>query len=106
MIQNEYNVFSKQLSDITWDDEHHLLNVGRTTVNFTAMEYRMISVLKHDKPISYSILARRMYDRDLDGKVRTMMDKHIDRIRGKLRGSGIYVYCVLGYGYYLLPEII
>jgi DNA-binding response OmpR family regulator len=44
------------------------------------------------------------YQYKVDSRVRTMMDKHIDRIRSKLRGTGIYIYCVLGYGYLLLPD--
>jgi hypothetical protein len=45
------------------------------------------------------------YRYQVDDRVRSMMDKHIDRIRNKLRGTGFYVYCVLGYGYLLLPEL-
>jgi DNA-binding response OmpR family regulator len=106
LSQREYDVSPKQLSNIVWDDEHHLLRIARTTVTFTKMEYRMLSSLRDGRPVAYTILARLMYNRELDGKVRTMMDKLIDRIRGKLRGTGVYVYCVLGYGYFLLPEIL
>ena len=42
----------------------------------------------------------------MDEKARLTMDKHVERIRGKLRGTGIYLYCVLGYGYLLLPEVL
>ncbi len=106
MSQREHEVSPKQLSNIMWDDERHVLRIARTSVTFTKMEYRMLSSLRDGRPVSYVILARLMYGRELDGKVRTMMDKLIDRIRGKLRGTGVYVYCVLGYGYFLLPEIL
>jgi DNA-binding response OmpR family regulator len=103
--QTQYEIASKQLQNITWNDECCLVKVARTTISFTAMEYRLLTALRNGRPVPYTVLARLVYHRELDGKARTMMDKLIDRIRGKLRGTGIYVYCVLGYGYYLLPEI-
>jgi len=91
--------------DIMWDDERHLLKIACITISFTTTEYLILSSLRQDRPISYTILARSLYNRALDRKARIMMNKHIERIRGKLRGTGIYIYCVLGYGYFLLPEI-
>jgi DNA-binding response OmpR family regulator len=43
-----------------------------------------------------------MYNCEVDPQVREMIDKHIDRLRRKLRNTGLYVYCILGYGYLLL----
>jgi DNA-binding response OmpR family regulator len=93
------------LSDITWDDKHRALKIARTTVLFTATEYGIVSSMKYGHPVSYTELAHLIYNRELDRKVRTMIDKHVERIRGKLHGTGVYVYCVLGYGYFLLPEV-
>ncbi|HTK06192.1 MAG TPA: hypothetical protein VL485_03405 [Ktedonobacteraceae bacterium] len=101
----EPDLTSKYSNNIIWDDKHHALKVAHTTVLFTAMEYCIVSSLRHGHPVSYMALAHLIYNRELDGKVRTMMDKHVERIRGKLRGTGIYIYCVLSYGYFLLPEI-
>jgi DNA-binding response OmpR family regulator len=92
------------VSDIQWNTKQHTVMVGRATVGLTATEYRLLFPLRHGSPVTYADLAWTAYQYRLDDKVRTMMDKHIDRIRGKLRGTGIYVYCVLGYGYLLLPE--
>jgi DNA-binding response OmpR family regulator len=93
-----------QLPRIVWNDEQHLLTIGRTTVSLTATEYRLLLPLKNNRAVSYTELAYKTYNRELDKRTRTMMDKHVDRIRGKLRGTGVYIYCVLGYGYFLLPE--
>jgi DNA-binding response OmpR family regulator len=92
------------VSDIQWDTQQHNIMIGRSVVGLTATEYRLSFPLRHGTPVTYADLAWMAYKYRLDEKVRTMMDKHIDRIRGKLRGTGIYVYCVLGYGYLLLPE--
>jgi Response regulators consisting of a CheY-like receiver domain and a winged-helix DNA-binding domain len=102
----ERKLTSSHFNNITWDDKHHALKVAHTTVLFTAMEYRILSSLRHGHPVSYTDLARLIYNRELDRKARTMMDKHVERIRGKLRETGIYIYCVLSYGYILLPEIL
>ena len=92
------------VSDIQWDTQHHNIMIRLAVVGLTATEYRLLFPLRHGTPVTYADLAWMAYQYDLDEKVRTMMDKHIDRIRGKLRGTGIYIYCVLGYGYLLLPE--
>jgi len=91
--------------DIVWDNERHSIIIGDTTVMLTATEYRLLYPLRRGAPVTYANLALEAYNYTVDEKVRTMMDKHIDRIRSKLRGTGIYVYCVLTYGYLLLPEL-
>jgi DNA-binding response OmpR family regulator len=93
------------VSDIVWDNERHSIVIGDMTVMLTATEYRLFYPLRHGVPVTYADLALDAYNYIVDEKVRTMMDKHIDRIRSKLRGTGIYVYCVLSYGYLLLPEL-
>jgi DNA-binding response OmpR family regulator len=93
------------LSDIQWNAERHSIKAGQTLIPLTLTEYRLLFPLRSGTPISYANLAWVAYQYKVDSGVRTMMDKHIDRIRSKLRGSGIYIYCVLGYGYLLLPEL-
>ena len=95
-----------RVSDILWDDEQRAIIIGGTTVALTATEYRLLYPLRRGVPVTYASLAFEAYNYVVDEKVRIMMDKHIDRIRSKLRGTGIYVYCVLSYGYLLLSELI
>jgi DNA-binding response OmpR family regulator len=93
-----------QVSNIEWNENHHTLRIGHTIITLTVTEYRLLFPMHSGMPITYADLAWIAYNCNVDERVRTMMDKHIDRIRGKLRGTGIYIYCVLGYGYLLLPE--
>ena len=92
------------VSDIQWHCEQHAIRIGHTIITLTVTEYRLLYPLRAGVPVTYADLAWMAYNYSVDEKVRTMMDKHIDRIRGKLRGTGVYIYCVLGYGYLLLPE--
>ncbi len=93
------------LDELQWNSERHTVKVRNFIVRLTLTEYRLLFPLKNGLPTTYAGLARMAYNYAVDEKVRMMMDKHIDRIRGKLRGTGIYIYCVLNYGYMLLPEV-
>lgn len=105
VVQKEYKIAPKVLIDIIWNDDIHVLKTMYVTITFTAMEYRMLSSLRDGHPVSYAMLACFMYNRKLDRKTHEMLFKLIDKIRGKLRGTGVYIYCIIGYGYFLLPEI-
>jgi DNA-binding response OmpR family regulator len=94
------------VNSIRWHDDHHAISIGNITVALTATEYRLLFPLRHGKPVTYGELAELAYNYVADDKVRMMMDKHVDRMRGKLRGTGVYIYCVLGYGYLLMHETI
>jgi DNA-binding response OmpR family regulator len=90
---------------IYWPEQGRTLVIGSRAIDLTRTEYRLLAPLRAGVPVTYAGLASSAYGCLLDAKVRTMLDKHIDRIRGKLRGSGLYIYCILGYGYVLLPEL-
>ncbi len=101
MIVRDY---SPKTVHIRWETQRHLIFIGERIVPLTPTEYRLLYPLRHGVPVPYSELTYIVYNCTVDEKVRIMMDKHIDRIRNKLQGTGIYVYCVLGYGYALLPS--
>jgi DNA-binding response OmpR family regulator len=92
------------VQDIHWNTERHVVVIQERIIPLTATEYQLLFPLRGGVPVTYEDLTAIVYKGSVDAKVRVMLDKHIDRIRGKLRGSGVYVYCVLGYGYLLLPE--
>ena len=94
------------VNNIQWHADRHSITVDGVKIALTATEYRLLFPLRHGTPVTYTDLAFQAYNYRFDDKVRVMMDKHIDRIRGKLRGSGVYIYCVLNYGYLLLPEVV
>ena len=91
---------------IQWNAKRRTLVIGERTVALTPTEYQLLFALRNGVPMTYKDLVQTVYNCTLDEKVRLMLDKHIDRIRGKLRGTGVYVYCVLTYGYLLFHEIL
>jgi hypothetical protein len=97
---------SIRVSDIQWETGPHAAIIAGVRVKLTATEFNLLFPLRHGTPVLYEDLATLAYNYSMDDQVRVMMDKHIDRIRGKLRGTGIYIYCVLNYGYLLLPEVV
>ena len=104
-IQPGQQKWPARISNIRWNPEQHTIIIRDRVVTLTPTEYRLLSPLLPGEPVTYANLARQSYDRSLDIKVRKMMDKHIDRIRGKLQMTGAYIYCVLNYGYILLNEV-
>jgi DNA-binding response OmpR family regulator len=91
------------IQDIHWNSERHNIIIENHIIPLTVTEYRILFPLRNGLPVTYEDLTAIVYECPVDAQVRVMLDKHVDRIRGKLRGSGLYVYCVLGYGYLLLP---
>jgi DNA-binding response OmpR family regulator len=92
------------LSDIQWLCELHAIKADHTLITLTKTEFRLLFPLRSGTPLTYAQLAWIAFQSPLDRSARSLLDKHFDRIRAKLRGSGFYVYCVKGYGYLLLPE--
>ncbi|MBV9613979.1 MAG: response regulator transcription factor [Ktedonobacteraceae bacterium] len=95
---------STQVEEIEWNIERHTLLIKNRTIALTLTEFQLLYPLRTGLPVTYAELALMVYNCSMDNKVRMMLDKHIDRMRSKLRGTGIYIYCVLGYGYLLFPE--
>jgi DNA-binding response OmpR family regulator len=91
------------LKDIQWNSIQHIITIGEMQIALTPAEYRLLYPLRLGLATSFDQLAYEIYGYDFDERIRSMIDKHIDRLRGKLRGSGVYVYCIVGYGYILLP---
>lgn len=93
-----------RIEDIEWDIPRHSLIIHGVKIRLTKTEYRLLYPLRHSSPLTYDELAHIVYNCSIDKHTRMMIDKHIDRIRSKLRNSGIYIYCILGYGYLLLDD--
>jgi DNA-binding response OmpR family regulator len=102
-VSSKFEKTPLAVSDIQWNCQQRKISLDHRIIGLTPSEYRLLFPLRHGRPVTYAQLAMTAYGYALDSKVREMMDKHIDRIRGKMEGSGIYIYCVLGYGYMLLP---
>jgi DNA-binding response OmpR family regulator len=92
------------VKDIKWNVEKRTILIKNRMVALTSTEFQLLYPLRYGTPVTYADLAFMVYRCGMDSKVRVMLDKHIDRMRSKLRGTGIYIYCVLGYGYMIFPE--
>jgi DNA-binding response OmpR family regulator len=102
--QGEYEQPVLHAEALRWNSERNTLIVRSRKIHLTPTEYRLLYSLRQWIPLSYTQLAVLVYNvADNYDEMRAMIDKHIDRIRGKLRGSGLSVYCIRTYGYMLLP---
>jgi DNA-binding response OmpR family regulator len=100
-VQSENTLSVK---DLKWNVEKRTILIKNRVVTLTSTEFQLLYPLRHGTPVTYADLAFTVYRCAMDSKVRVMLDKHIDRMRSKLRGTGMYIYCVLGYGYMIFPE--
>ncbi|HEV2236612.1 MAG TPA: winged helix-turn-helix domain-containing protein [Ktedonobacterales bacterium] len=89
---------------ITTYDEHRLLLIDGNPVRFTPLEYRLIRLLLDHAgiPVPFDDLTRAAFQQDADLSTRRALDKHIDRLRSKLRPVGLTLAHVSRYGYVLL----
>ncbi|HEY4384625.1 MAG TPA: winged helix-turn-helix domain-containing protein [Ktedonobacteraceae bacterium] len=99
-----YHFSNTIIKEIEWDTPQHSLSIQGVKIKLTKTEYRLLYPLRHGSPLTYEELARIVYNCATDRHTRMMIDKHIDRIRNKLRDTGIYIYCILGYGYLLFND--
>lgn len=84
--------------------EQRVLAIGGAPVRLTPLEYRLMTLLarRPGAPISFDALSRAAFDRNADSEARQALEKHMDRLRSKLRPYGATLPCVMGYGYLLL----
>jgi DNA-binding response OmpR family regulator len=75
------------------------------TITWTKTEYHLFQCFQHGQPLTYHALSQWLYQTPLDPWIRTTLDKHIDRMRRKFRGTGVSIYNILEYGYILLQEM-
>jgi DNA-binding response OmpR family regulator len=91
---------------ITAHDHYRLLLIDGSPVRFTPLEYRLVRLLLEcsGTPIHFDGLAHAAFGRDADLSTRRALEKHVDRIRSKLRPFGLAVPYVTNYGYVLLHD--
>ena len=86
------------------NDESRVLVIDCLLVRFTQIEYRLVMPLLEGLPISDIDLVREAFSCKVDSWIRQSLDKHIDKIRNKLRPLGLDVYRITRYGYILLAN--
>ena len=83
------------------NDETRTVVVDNQVVQFTPTEYRLLLPLLQGQPLSDTELAQAAFSREIDTLIRESLDKHIDKIRGKLELVGLSVYRLRRFGYIL-----
>lgn len=81
------------------NDASRTLIVNNLVAQFTPTEYRLLLALLQTQPLSDKDLAQIAFSREIDSLVRESLNKHMDKIRGKLQPLGLSVYRLRGYGY-------
>ncbi len=91
---------------ITAHDHYRLLLIDGSPVRFTPLEYRLVGLLLAccERPMSFDELVQVAFGRDADPSTRRALEKHVDRIRLKLRPFSLAVPYVTNYGYVLLHD--
>lgn len=82
----------------------HTHRSRRQSVRWTITEYRLFVLLADGLPTTYDEFANELYQSASDPAIRAALDKHIDRMRRKLRGTGLTIRTILTYGYLLMDE--
>lgn len=84
--------------------EQRVLAIDGAPVRLTPLEYRLMTLLaqRPGTPIAFDALTHAAFGRDAHSEVRQALEKHMDRLRSKLRPYGATLPCVMGYGYLLL----
>ncbi len=83
------------------NDETRTVIVDNQVIQLTPTEYRLLLPLLQGQPLSDTDLAQAAFSREIDSLVRESLEKHIDKIRGKLQALGISIYRLRRYGYVL-----
>lgn len=83
------------------NNETRTLIIDNQVVHFTPTEYRLLLPLLQGLPLSDIELAQAAFSRDIDKFVRESLDKHIDKIRGKIESLGLSIYRLRRYGFVL-----
>jgi DNA-binding response OmpR family regulator len=73
-------------------------------VKFTPIEYQLLLLLLQGQVIADSQMVQEAFRSDLNSSIRINLDKHINKMRSKLRPSGLNIHRVAKYGYVLLAD--
>ena len=85
-------------------DESRVVAVDAMAIKFSPIEYRLLKLLLEGQPVPVldGKLVQVGFSCDMNSSARENLDKHIDKVRSKLRPSGLNIHRVTGYGYVLL----
>jgi DNA-binding response OmpR family regulator len=87
------------------NDENRVVIVDHLMIRFTPTEYRLVLLLLNGQVAPDSTLMQAAFHCEISLQTRENLDKHIDKIRSKLRPSNLNVHRVAKYGYILLEAL-
>lgn len=83
-------------------DKNRTVVIDSLLLRFSPTEYLLLKLLLSGQAVSEVYLIQEAFSCEMSPSVRENLDKHIDKIRSKLRPSGLDVRRVTKYGYILL----
>ena len=83
-------------------DKNRALVIDALLLKFSPTEYLLLKPLLSGQAVSEHQLVQDAFSCEMSPALRENLDKHIDKIRSKLRPSGLDVRRVTKYGYILL----
>jgi DNA-binding response OmpR family regulator len=104
--QQDPHLAMASIDDFHWMPTTRTVLIRRTQrqIRWTKTECRIFRLLQHGIPTTHQELSQSLYQCEPDASIRIALDKQIDRMRRKLRGSGVSIYAILNYGYLLMQE--
>lgn len=104
------NLMGRWHERLVCHDRAHLLLLDHMPIQFTPTEYAIMRELveRFTRPVSFRVLTHAAFDRQDTLDARRLLERHIDRIRLKLRDDSISIQLAVRYvnecGYVLLPR--
>ncbi|GHO66638.1 hypothetical protein KSC_055300 [Ktedonobacter sp. SOSP1-52] len=85
------------------DDEHRVLVIENCLIRFSSTEYTLLCSLLKGQVVPDEVLLRALFQNEQSCTENRLLDKHMSRIRSKLKVHNIDIHRVHRYGYMLLP---
>jgi Response regulators consisting of a CheY-like receiver domain and a winged-helix DNA-binding domain len=87
------------------NDESRVLIVDQIIVRFTPIEYQIVSLLLNTNIVNDAFIVQKVFDSEMSSSLYRNLEKHIDKLRWKLRPAGLNIHRVSKYGYVLLAAL-
>lgn len=84
------------------NDDNRVIIIDSRITKFSPTEYRLLRLLLDGNAVSDVVIARQVFFCEMTASVHENIDKHIDKMRSKLRPLGLNIHRIAKYGYILL----
>ena len=86
------------------NDECRIVVIDGIVIKFTPTQYRLLVLLLEGRPVADAQLLRATLTCGEDSPISRVLEKHIEKIRSKLRLYGLTIHRIAKYGYLLLAD--